>query len=96
MRKKVYLSLILLLTPFISTLKAEDWQKSGFHEMRLSVGASVTDFITGYELFGNNWGNYYEGDLMGTPTLTLSYSYQLKSWIPIRMIFTYCGRWQST
>ena len=99
--KKQILLCTLLMFYLIAPTTAQNNEIPKPHEMRVSIGGNLGigdgRSLIAYDYYGDNYsfGQYYHGDLMGTPKINLTYYYQLKKWFAIGVIADYYSTWQS-
>jgi hypothetical protein len=103
MKKILLLFTAITLCSITSPLDAQSRELTNRHQIRFGVGAAWYpeygyhhDSNLDYSVLpGKYRDDYYKGDLIGTPAINLSYSYQFKHWLSFGATLTYEGQYQN-
>lgn len=96
MKKNVLLYTVVALWCIVTTAHAQEPGLTNRHEIRVGAGAvwhpeyGYSKDTHDYDPFPPGYaGEYYQGHLIGTPAINLSYNYQFKSWLSFGATLTY-------
>lgn len=93
----------VMLLPLSARAQQESLVNTSHHELRLTVGALIDGDsffgIAGWNGFYNSCPNAfhpetYDGNLYGTPVLSLSYHYQVKRWFSLGVAASFHTEYQ--